>query len=159
MTSDLSESPRPDAILRKGSYVDGIIHLAVQLADALAHSHGRGICHRDLKPSNVLMTPDGRPLVLDFNLSVDQRVLTAKIGGTVPYMAPEELAVLFEKSHDTGRRHYDPRSDLFSLGVIVYELLTGTLPFGAIPCEPVFGRPCPPTAPATEARSTSHTRA
>ncbi len=131
--SDLSESPRPDSVLRKGPYVDGVIHLAAQLADALSHSHGRGICHRDLKPSNVLMTPDGRPLVLDFNLSVDQRLMAAKIGGTVPYMAPEELAVLFEMSHVTGRRHYDPRSDLFSLGVIVYELLTGSLPFGTIP--------------------------
>ncbi len=134
--STLGDFPRPDAILRKGSYVDGIVHLAVQLADALVHSHGRGICHRDLKPSNVLMTPDGRPLVLDFNLSVDDRLLAAKIGGTVPYMAPEELGVLFEKSHETRRRHYDPRSDLFSLGVIVYELLTGTLPFGAITWNP-----------------------
>ncbi len=134
--SDFGESARPDAILRRGSYVDGIVHLAVQLADALAHSHGRGICHRDLKPSNVLMTPDGRPLVLDFNLSVDQGVCAAKIGGTVPYMAPEELAVLFDRSHEAGQRHYDPRSDLFSLGVIVYELLTGNLPFGAIPSSP-----------------------
>jgi eukaryotic-like serine/threonine-protein kinase len=133
--SDSSESPRPDAILEKGGYVNGILHVAVQLADALAHSHGRGICHRDLKPSNVLMTPDGRPLLLDFNLSVDQRAPTARIGGTVPYMAPEELAVLFDKSRDAARRHYDPRSDVFSLGVIVYQLLTGVLPFGALPCN------------------------
>lgn len=131
--SDFGESPCPDAILRKGSYVDGVIHLAVQLADALAHAHARGICHRDLKPSNVLMTPDGQPLVLDFNLSVDHRLLAAKIGGTVPYMAPEELAVLFEKPHEAVRRHHDPRSDLFSLGTIIYELLTGIPPFGAIP--------------------------
>lgn len=134
--SSLSESPNPDTILRKGSYVDGILHLAVQLADALAHSHGRGICHRDLKPSNVLMTPEGRPLLLDFNLSVDQRLLAAKIGGTVPYMAPEELAVLLEKSRQNGQRHYDPRSDLFSLGVVLFELLTGSLPFGAISGDP-----------------------
>jgi eukaryotic-like serine/threonine-protein kinase len=131
--ADSSEPSRPDAILSKGSYVDGVVHLAVQLADALAHSHERGICHRDLKPSNILVTPDGLPLLLDFNLSVDQRVLVAKIGGTVPYMAPEELAVLFQKPHEVGRQHYDPRSDLFSLGVIVYELLTGVRPFGTIP--------------------------
>ena len=90
-------NPHVQTILRKGSYVDGVVHLGVQLADALAHSHGRGIYHRDLKPSNVLMTPEGRPLLLDFNLSVDGRLLTGKVGGTVPYMAPEELATLFEK--------------------------------------------------------------
>ena len=130
--SNLGETPHVDATLEKGSYVNGILHLGVQLAEALAHAHGRGICHRDLKPSNVLMTPDGRPLLLDFNLSVDQRLQTARIGGTVPYMAPEELAVLIEKSQESAQRHYDPRSDLFSLGVVLFELLTGTLPFGAI---------------------------
>ena len=129
---DLSELPRPDAILRKGSYVDGVVHIAAQLADALAYSHGRGIFHRDLKPSNVLMTSYGQPLVLDFNLSVDDRLREVRIGGTVPYMAPEELAALSEESHDVGRGPYDPRSDVFSLGVIVYELLTGSLPFGPI---------------------------
>jgi eukaryotic-like serine/threonine-protein kinase len=129
---DSSESSRPDLLLREGSYVDGVVHLGVQLAEALAHSHGRGICHRDLKPSNVLMTPEGRPLLLDFNLSVDGGVLTGRVGGTVPYMAPEELTTLFEKVNVSQQRYYDPRSDLFSLGVIIYELLTGTLPFGAI---------------------------
>jgi eukaryotic-like serine/threonine-protein kinase len=133
---DLRESQRPDTILRKGSYVDGVVHLGIQLADALAHSHGRGIYHRDLKPSNVLMTSEGRPLLLDFNLSVDGRLLTGRVGGTVPYMAPEELTVLFERPKVARQRHYDPRSDLFSLGVILYELLTGTLPFGAIPWSP-----------------------
>ena len=131
--ADLGDFPHPDAILRKGSYVDGVVHLAVQLAEALAHSHGRGICHRDLKPSNVLMTPDGRPLLLDFNLSVEQQVSAAKIGGTIPYMAPEELVAIFEKPQNIERRRYDPRSDLFSLGMVTYELLTGVLPFGVIP--------------------------
>ena len=63
--------------------------------------------------------------------------MPARIGGTLPYMAPEELAVLFEKAHAAGRR-YDPRSDLFSLGVIGYELLTGKLPFGPIPDSSSF---------------------
>jgi eukaryotic-like serine/threonine-protein kinase len=130
---DMAEPARPDALLRKGSYVDGIVHLGVQLADALAYSHGRGIYHRDIKPSNVLMTAEGRPLLLDFNLSLDGRLLTGRIGGTVPYMAPEELRPLFEKRKDIRQRHYDPRSDVYSLGAILYELLTGVLPFGAIP--------------------------
>jgi len=131
--AELLESPRPDGILRNGSYVDGVVHLGAQLADALSHSHGCGIYHRDLKPSNVLMSPEGRPLLLDFNLSIDDHMVPAKIGGTVPYMAPEELAVLFERTKEARQRLYDPRSDLFSLGVILYELLTGTLPFGVIP--------------------------
>ncbi len=130
---DLPESLHPDAFLGKASYVDGVVYLGTQLADALAHSHGRGIFHRDLKPSNVLMTRDGAPLLLDFNLSVDERLLPVRIGGTVPYMAPEELTALFEKPKMPSMRHYDPRSDLFSLGVILYELLTGALPFGIIP--------------------------
>ena len=131
--ADLPESSQPYRILRKGSYVDGVVLLGVQLAEALGHSHGCGICHRDLKPSNVLMSRDGRPLLLDFNLSVDDGVASGKIGGTVPYMAPEELVVLFDRAAAAKQRRYDPRSDLFSLGVILYELLTGCLPFGPMP--------------------------
>lgn len=127
-----AQSP-PALILRRGSYVNGVIHLAGQLADAMAHAHGRGICHRDLKPSNVLMTADGRPLLLDFNLSVETAAPAWKVGGTLPYMPPEELANLVRSKSDARPLHYDPRSDVFSLGVIVFELLTGKLPFGAIP--------------------------
>jgi eukaryotic-like serine/threonine-protein kinase len=130
---DPQESLSPALILRKGSYVDGIIQLAAQLAEALAHAHGRGIYHRDLKPSNVLMTSEGRPLLLDFNLSVDAALPAWKVGGTLPYMPPEELANLAGNPTDFHPLRYDPRSDLFSLGVIVYELLTGKLPFGAVP--------------------------
>ena len=130
---DSRESPSPARILRRGSYVDGAIHLAAQLADALAHSHGRGIYHRDLKPSNVLMTPEGRPLLLDFNLSIDSRLAAWKVGGTLPYMAPEELAHLAAQEAASRLPRFDPRSDIFSLGVIVYELLAGKLPFGSIP--------------------------
>jgi len=123
------ELPRPASILSHSSYVNGVVHLVIQLANALAHAHGRGIYHRDLKPSNVLMTEDGRPLLLDFNLSVNAGLPEWKIGGTLPYMAPEELAYLCCAKREPGIRHYDPRSDLFSLGVILYELLTGTHPF------------------------------
>jgi len=128
---DAVDSSSFDRVLRRGSYVDGIIHLAVQLADALEYTHSRGICHRDLKPSNVLLSVAGRPLLLDFNLSSDMQVCVSKIGGTLPYMAPEQLrcAVLESPEHQT---RVDPRSDLFSLGVILYELLCGSLPFGEI---------------------------
>jgi serine/threonine protein kinase/Tfp pilus assembly protein PilF len=131
--ADPPESPPPDRILRNGSYVEGVVHLGVQLAEALAHAHRSGIFHRDLKPSNILMSPDGRPLLLDFNFSADQQHPIRGAGGTLPYMPPEELDRVDGRSARSSA--YDPRSDLFSLGVILYQLLTERLPFGEIPCE------------------------
>jgi len=134
----LPQSASPDRVLRKGSYVEGILHLAVQITDALAYAHSHGVCHRDLKPSNILVSPDGRPLLLDFNLSFDEQVNVSRAGGTLPYMAPEQLrTVVVERSRHEGR--VDPRSDLFSLGVIFYELLCGSLPYGAIPWDRPVG--------------------
>jgi serine/threonine protein kinase len=129
---ELGELHRPERVLRSGSYVEGAIYLAARLADALAHTHQCGICHRDLKPSNVLLSSGGEPLLLDFNLCGDIGLPTCWIGGTLPYMAPEVLAGVAGEGTDTGTQHYDPRSDLFSLGVILYETLTGVLPFGEI---------------------------
>lgn len=128
----LPEAPGFDSLLPRGSYVEAIIHLAVQVVDALSYTHARGICHLDLKPTNVLLSVEGRPLLLDFNLSVEGETNTWKIGGTLPYMSPEQLRdVIYH-----GQRPLlppDPRSDLFSFGVIVYQLLSGDLPFGPIP--------------------------
>ena len=100
----------------------------------MAHAHRCGLSHRDLKPSNILLSPSARPLLLDFNLAVDEQRPVAEIGGTLPYMAPEELNRLRDEPAGIRSQPYDPSSDFFSLGVVVYELLTGTLPFG-----PVFG--------------------
>lgn len=125
---DRSASRRPVSVVRRGSYVDAVLFFAAELAAALAHAHGRGICHRDLKPSNVLLSSECRPLLLDFNLSHDNQAGGARCGGTLPYMAPEELrSVILEPDAAGGLP--DPRSDLYSLGVITYELLTGSLPF------------------------------
>jgi serine/threonine protein kinase/Tfp pilus assembly protein PilF len=110
------------------SYAEAVLWLGARLADGLAHAHERGICHRDLKPANVLLTDDGQPMLLDFNLSEDTKLRGsargASIGGTLPYMAPEHLQAF-------GRRenNLDGRSDVYSLGVILYELLTGRQPF------------------------------
>jgi len=109
-------------------YVDAVLALGGQLADGLAHAHRRGILHRDLKPANVLLTDEGRPMLLDFNLAEDTKLRgcaeRAMIGGTLPYMAPEQMAAFREASG-----LLDARCDLYSLGVILFELLTGRHPF------------------------------
>jgi eukaryotic-like serine/threonine-protein kinase len=114
--------------LRGLGYVQAVLWLAARLADGLAHAHERGILHRDLKPANVLFSDDGEPLLLDFNMAADTKLRghasAAMIGGTLPYMAPEHL----EAFHNGGQS-VDARSDIFSLGVILYELLTGRHPF------------------------------
>ncbi len=111
-----------------GSYPDAVAEIALQIADALAFLHEEGVIHRDLKPSNVLLRPDGQALLLDFNLSADARVAGPRLGGTLPYIAPEQLQALL--NGETGDA-LDGRMDLFALGVILYELLTGKHPFGA----------------------------
>jgi serine/threonine protein kinase/Tfp pilus assembly protein PilF len=121
----------PAAVLERGSYLDGVLHVGAQLADALAFIHAQGICHQDLKPSNVLMGRDGRPMLLDFNLSQDEHSQTRLLGGTLPYMAPEQLRAIGSKGKS---RLVAPeaRSDLFALGVMLYELLAGAHPFGPV---------------------------
>lgn len=125
----------PPAWLRRGSYVNGILHIGQQLAQALAFIHEKGIYHRDLKPSNVLMTAAGRPMLLDFNLSCPKQVPDLKAAGTLIYMPPELLAAVHSQNRNDSPILIDERSDLFSLGVILYELLTGALPFGPIPSQ------------------------
>lgn len=109
------------------TYVEAVLWLAARLADGLAHAHARGIIHRDLKPANILLTDEGQPMLLDFNLSEDTKLnrsqSAARIGGTLPYMAPEQLAAFGE-----GAPPGDERSDLYSFGIILRELLTGRPP-------------------------------
>jgi serine/threonine protein kinase len=112
------------------SYVNGILHIGVELCKGLACAHSAGILHRDLKPSNVVITPEGRPMLLDFNLSADSELSDLRIGGTLPYAAPELLRAIFAKQ-DGGESAVDERCDIYSLGVVLYELLSGSLPFGA----------------------------
>src|SRR5262249_11837703 len=118
----------------RGSYVDGVLHLAVQLAEALAFVHEQGIYHLDVKPSNVLLCPNGRPMLLDFNLSFDRQLAKHEAGGTPPYMSPEQLLSIPPR-RDGALPRIDAQSDLYSLGVLLYEFLTGTYPFGPLPMQ------------------------
>jgi eukaryotic-like serine/threonine-protein kinase len=100
-----------------------VVETACELADALEHVHARGIIHRDLKLENVLTTRDGRPKLNDFGVacSVECIAGSGEIVGTPRAMSPEQVA----------GEPIDPRSDLFSLGVLLYELVAGMSPFAA----------------------------
>ena len=116
-------------------YVDGVLNVAADLAQALEHAHAQGVLHGDIKPSNILITPNGRPMLLDFNLAHERESPKAMTGGTLPYMAPEQIraTVLHEKEC------VDQRTDIYSFGVILHELLTGRLPHGPV-TDPVTTR-------------------
>jgi serine/threonine protein kinase/Tfp pilus assembly protein PilF len=123
---------QPDPFLARAGFVDGIVWLGVRMADALAAVHQCGFVHHDLKPSNVLLGLDGQPRVLDFNLASDVRNAKSRLGGTLPYMPPEHLAAV---RHPDAPGQMDARGDVYSLGVILYELLTGAHPFGRFPAS------------------------
>ncbi len=114
--------------LRTLEFVPAVLWVTARIAEGLAHAHERGILHRDLKPSNILFSDDGEPILLDFNLASDARggvaAAVAQVGGTLPYMAPEQLQA-FERNQPM----VDARCDIYALGVILHELLTGLHPF------------------------------
>jgi serine/threonine protein kinase len=118
---------RTFARFRNTTYVDGVLKLAIQIADALEHAHQQKIVHGDLKPSNVLLRPDGKPLLLDFNLSQDVARRPAVCGGTLPYMPPEHLEFVAEQLAEE-KPTVAMASDIYSFGALLYELLSGVTP-------------------------------
>ena len=135
-----------------GMAVETLLRYGRQISGALEHAHDRGIVHRDLKPANVVVTPDGTAKILDFGLAkrndpeqlqrkTTQGVATeTSVGltGTLPYMSPEQL-----EGRETG-----PRSDIWSLGVMLYEMASGTRPFQGENlyrlCTAIIQEPMPP---------------
>ena len=102
--------------------IDEAIGIALQISSGLSFAHAAGVVHRDLKPGNIMLLPDGTVKVLDFGLAKTTDITNTKSGatlGTVSYMAPEQVS---------GNRA-DSRSDLWALGVLLYEMVTGTRPF------------------------------
>jgi len=102
-----------------------IADFVARIADGLAHAHDHGVIHRDVKPANVLIDRQGHPRLTDFGLARDLEAegptRSGDVTGTIQYMSPEQLL---------GRRHeIDHRTDVYSLGVVLYELLTGRRPF------------------------------
>lgn len=111
---------------QKMRYVDAIVSMITDTVRGLAHAHEKGVVHRDLKPANILVSDDGSTIILDFNLAADQTDPSIQIaGGTLPYMSPQQLACLDAKPD------IDCRDDVFSVGVVLHEMLTGTLPFSS----------------------------
>lgn len=138
LTMELVEGrPLDRFVTPAGLPLGQVLDLAIPLADALAAAHERGVVHRDLKPANVMVTSEGRVKVLDFGLAKFATAMPATdatqaitmetpistvghIVGTAPYMAPEQIR----------GEAVDARSDIFAMGILVFELLTGRRPFG-----------------------------
>lgn len=119
------------------------LYFITQIVRALGHAHGRGIIHRDIKPQNIMVLRDGSVKVADFGIarimSVAQNTLTQEALGSVHYISPEQAR----------GSHIDARADLYSVGVVLYEMLTGRLPFDgdspvSVAIQHINSTPLPP---------------
>ncbi|HWB13022.1 MAG TPA: serine/threonine-protein kinase [Pirellulales bacterium] len=159
--ADRGESPTFDSPLRsrlsERSWPEVVCWLGSRLASALDYAHRRGVLHRDIKPANVLVSSDGSPRLADFNISycskVEGTTPAAYFGGSLPYMSPEQLEA-FNPLHERPASDIDARGDVYSLGVVLWELLTGERPFHDPPAadgwvdaldEMIARRGAPPT--------------
>lgn len=114
------------------SWPETVAWLGKRLAEALDYATSRGVLHRDIKLANVLLAPDGTPKLADFNISFARNVSGASpfdyFGGSLSYMSPEQLMAC-RPGHTQDAANLDTRSDIYSLAVVLWELLTGVKPF------------------------------
>jgi serine/threonine protein kinase len=135
-----------DHMREKELHHNEIVHIGVQVAEALDFAHRKGIVHRDIKPSNIIIDPDGNAKITDFGIAhiedptVTQQTIPGEILGTPLYMSPEQV-----KSNPV-----DGRSDLYSLGILLYEMATGTSPFKGDNFASIFQAILQDTPPAPE---------
>ena len=108
-------------------HIPEAVRVVLEVAEGLVHAHAHGLVHRDVKPSNILLRRDGTALLADFGLARDERLgsltQTGHMVGSMPYVSPEQARI-----YDV---EVDGRTDVYSLGVVLYELLTSRLPFKA----------------------------
>jgi tetratricopeptide (TPR) repeat protein len=131
----------------RASYVDAVCILGEFLGEALQYAHERDLLHLDVKPSNVLLAADAQPMLLDFHLARPPlrcgQPVPEWFGGTPDYMSPEQLEVLEAvRQRRPVPRDVGPRSDVYSLGLVLHEALSGVLPArGAVPVPLHHGNP------------------
>src|SRR5262249_9503663 len=167
LVPDVDQHQPSRQFLHTASAVEAAVWIVARLAEGLDHAHSRGLLHRDLKPANILLAADGTPMLLDFNLAAERQpdsaegeIRRAMVGGTIPYMAPEHLDA-FNPRGTTAPEAVDERADIYALGLILFELLSGEHPFPSPPSgtpvletiqfltearrrSPSIPAPCPP---------------
>jgi serine/threonine protein kinase/Flp pilus assembly protein TadD len=149
---DHIQAPRPVTLPARGparqllicaSYMQAISWIGACLADALQYAHERGLIHLDVKPQNVLLAADGQPMLLDFHLAqkpvANGGLLPGRFGGTPKYMSPEQqLLIAAVRTRQGTFSAVDGRSDLYSLGLVLYEALGGEI---SVPAPARAGAP------------------
>jgi serine/threonine protein kinase len=147
---DYAEGGSLSDLIRQGPIEIGrAVSIAIQMAGALDYAHREGLIHRDVKPSNILLSRDGRPLLSDFGIAkimyeATQLTRTGASIGTPEYMAPEQVQ----------GQPSDARADIYALGIVLYEMLAGTVPFrAATPVATLYKHVHEPLPPLRQANS------